>query len=59
MLDMQGVAIAAGAACTTRSMRLPPALLAIGRDTTEAEVDRAIELFAEVTAKLRSMSPVQ
>ena len=74
MLDLRGVAIAAGAACTTRSMRLPPALRAIGRDadlakgttlwgigrdTTEAEIDRATELFAEVTAKLRSMSPTQ
>jgi cysteine sulfinate desulfinase/cysteine desulfurase-like protein len=34
-------------------------LWGIGRDNTEAEIDRAIELFAEVTAKLRSMSPVQ
>ncbi len=72
MLDMQGVAIAAGAACTTRSMRLPPALLAIGRDadlakgttrwgigrdTTEAEIDLAVESFALVTARLRSMTP--
>ena len=72
MLDMQGVAIAAGAACTTRSMRLPPALLAIGRDadlakgttlwgigrdTTEAEIDLAGEAFAVVTARLRSMPP--
>jgi|TARA_B100000678_G_scaffold255101_1_gene232665 cysteine desulfurase len=72
MLDMQGVAIAAGAACTTRSMRLPPALLAIGRDadlakgttlwgigrdTTEAEIDLAVESFAVVTARLRSMTP--
>ncbi|MBC8245214.1 MAG: cysteine desulfurase [Verrucomicrobia bacterium] len=72
MLDLRGIAIAAGAACTTRSMRLPPALRAIGRDadlargttlwgigrdTTEAEIDRAIESFAAVTAKLRAMSP--
>ena len=71
MLDMQNVAIAAGAACTTRSMRLPPALLAIGRDadlakgttlwgigrdTTEAEIDLAVESFAVVTARLRSMT---
>ena len=74
MLDMRGVAIASGAACTTRSMRLPPALRAIGRDadlakgttlwgigrdTTEAEIDRAIESFAAVTARLRSMTPAQ
>jgi cysteine desulfurase len=74
MLDLRGVAIAAGAACTTRSMRVPPALRAIGcdadlakgttlwgigRDTTEAEIDRAIESFAAVTAKLCDMSPAQ
>ena len=74
MLDMRGVAIASGAACTTLSMRLPPALRAIGRDadlakgttlwgigrdTTEAEIDRAIESFAAVTARLRSMTPAQ
>ena len=74
MLDLRGVAIAAGAACTTRSMRVPPALRAIGRDadlakgttlwgigrdTTEAEIDRAIDSFAAVTARLRSMTPAQ
>ena len=72
MLDMRGVAIAAGAACTTRSLRLPPALHAIGRDAdlakgttlwsigrnnTENEIDQAVELFAAITTKLRSMSP--
>ncbi len=74
MLDLWGVVIAAGAACTTRSMRLPPALRAIGRDadlargttlwsigrdTTEEEIDQAVEAFAAVTAKLRAMSPAQ
>ena len=53
-------------------MRLPPALLAIGRDadlakgttlwgigrdTTEAQIDLAVESFAVVTARLRSMTP--
>ncbi|HJO09704.1 MAG TPA: aminotransferase class V-fold PLP-dependent enzyme, partial [Verrucomicrobiota bacterium] len=72
MLDLRGVVIAAGAACTTRSMRLPPALHAIGRDadlargttlwstgrdSTEEEIDQAIEAFAAVTTKLRAMSP--
>ena len=74
MLDLWGVVIAAGAACTTRSMRLPPALRAIGRDadlakgttlwgigrdTTEKQIDQAVEMFAAVTAKLRAMSPAQ
>ena len=74
MLDLRGVAITAGAACTTRSMRLPPALRAIGRDadlakgttlwgigrdTTEKQIDQAVEMFAAVTAKLRAMSPAQ
>ena len=74
MLDLRGVAIGTGAACTSRAMRMPPALRAIGRDadlakgttlwgigrdTTGEEIDRAIELFVEVTAKLRNMSPVQ
>ena len=34
-------------------------LWGIGRDTTEAEIDRAIESFAAVTARLRSMTPAQ
>ena len=53
-------------------MRFPPALLAIGcnadlakgttlwgigHDTTEEEIDLAVESFAVVTAKLRSMTP--
>ena len=73
-MDLQGVAIHAGAACTTKSMQIPPALEAIGLDadlargttlwgigegTTEAEITGAIKIFADVTAKLRAMSPVE
>ena len=73
-MDLQGVAIHAGAACTTKSMQIPPALEAIGLDadlargttlwgigegTTEAEITEAIKIFADLTAKLRAMSPVE
>ena len=73
-MDLQGVAINAGAACTTKSMQISPALEAIGLDadlargttlwgigegTTEAEITWAIKIFADVTAKLRAMSPVE
>ena len=73
-MDLQGVAINAGAACTTKSMKIPPALEAIGLDTdlargttlwgigegtTEAEITGAIKIFADLTAKLRAISPVE
>ncbi len=73
-MDLRGVAIHAGAACTTKSMQVPPALAAIGLDadlargttlwgigegTTEAEITGAIKIFADVTTKLRAMSPVE
>jgi len=34
-------------------------LWGIGRDTTEKQIDQAVEMFAAVTAKLRAMSPAQ
>ena len=73
-MDLRGVAIHAGAACTTKSMQVPPALAAIGLDadlargttlwgigegTSEAEITGAIKIFADVTTKLRAMSPVE
>ena len=73
-MDLQGVAIHAGAACTTKSMQIPPALEAIGLDadlargttlwgigegTTEAEITGAIEVFTDVTGKLRAITPVE
>jgi cysteine desulfurase len=73
MLDVKGFAIAAGAACVTKSMRVPPVLAAIGlpeslakgnviisfgRDNTEEEVDRFVEAFSKAVEKLREMSPL-
>ena len=71
-LDMQGVAIASGAACVTQNLALPPALAAIGldaaqakgnvllslgRDTTTADVDHVLEIIDKQVDKLRTLSP--
>ena len=73
-MDLRGVAIHAGAACTTKSMQIPPALAAIGLDadlargttlwgigagTSEAEITEVIEVFADVTGKLRAITPAK
>ena len=73
-MDLQGVAIHAGAACTTKSMQIPPALEAIGLDadlargttlwgvgvgTTEVEILEAIRVFTDVTANLRAITPAK
>lgn len=73
MLDMKGIALGAGAACVTKSMRIPPVLAAIGlpealakgnvilsfgKDNTEAEVDYLVETFAKTVSTLREMSPL-
>lgn len=71
--DLNGIAIAAGAACLGGGVRIPPVLQAIGLDATlarsaillslgaentAAEVDRFLEVFADkVVAPLRAMSP--
>lgn len=73
-MDLRGVAIHAGTACTTKTMQIPPSLKAIGRNAdlargttlwgigttlTEAEILEAIEIFSSVTSQLRSFSPVK
>ena len=71
-LDMQGVAIASGAACVTQTLAIPPALAAIGldaaqakgnvllslgRDTTAADVNQVLEIIPKQVDKLRTLSP--
>ena len=73
-MDLRGVAIHAGAACTTKSMQIPPALAAIGLDadlargttlwgigegTSEANITEAIKVFADVTGKLMAITPAK
>src|SRR5690606_11875398 len=70
-LDMHGIAASSGSACTTGSTEpshvltaigLPPALatssirLTLGKDTTAEEIDRAVEVLADKSARLRTLA---
>jgi len=69
-LDLEGIEASTGSACTTGSVEPSHVLLAmgidpqrargslrltIGRDTTEAEVDRTLEVLASVIGRLRGL----
>jgi cysteine desulfurase len=71
-LDLQGVACSTGAACSSGSTEPSHVLLAaglahddarsslrfsLGRPTTAADVDRAIEVIPTVVERIRSLSP--
>jgi cysteine desulfurase len=71
-LDVQGIAVASGTSCASKSLRVSPVLAAIGldhalargsvivtlgKDNTEEEMDAVAETFAAIVAKLRAMSP--
>lgn len=68
LLDMQGVAASAGSACTAGShepshvltamglldgRRCAPLRLSMGRYTTEADIDKVLEILPETVARLR------
>ena len=72
-LDMEGICVSTGSACTSGSMEpshvlaalsLPPQLaqgtvrFSLGKDNTEAEIDEVIEKVPKVVEQMRAMSPV-
>lgn len=72
-LDLRGIAVSSGSACTSGSLDPSHVLLAmgldhlqahgslrltLGRDTSESDIDYVIEVFPEVVEKLRAMSPL-
>ncbi|MGI6037159.1 MAG: cysteine desulfurase NifS [Limnochordia bacterium] len=72
-LDMQGIAASSGSACTSGSLEPSHVLLAIGlphelahgslrltlgRENTEEEIDRVLEVLPGIVQKLRDMSPL-
>jgi len=71
-LDLEGICASSGSACTSGSlepshvllaMGIPPEVshgslrFSLGRDTTEEDVDRVIEVLPSIVEKLRAMSP--
>ena len=72
-LDLSGIAVSTGSACTSGSMesshvlsamRVPPELaraalrFSLGMSTTEARIDFVLERLTEIVARLRHMSPL-
>ncbi len=71
-LDFEGIAASSGSACTSDSLEPSHVLLALGippevahgslrfspgRDNTDADIERVIEVLPQIVKKLRAMSP--
>ena len=72
-LDLQGIAVSTGSACSSGTLEPSPVIRALGRneelargalrfsfgkDNTEADVDYVLEVLPRVVTKLREMSPL-
>ena len=73
-LDMEGIAVSSGSACTSGSLEPSHVLTSMGipaaqahgsirfsssRETTVEEIDRVIEILPGIIEKLRQMSPIK
>jgi len=72
-LDLKGVAVSTGSACTSgslepshvlKAMGVEPAVaqgsirFSLGRDNTEEDIDYVVSVLPEIVARLRAMSPL-
>jgi cysteine desulfurase len=72
-LDLQGVAVSTGSACSSGTLEPSPVIRALGRneelargsirfsfgkDNTEADVDYVVDVLADAVARLRELSPL-
>lgn len=72
-LDLEGIAASSGSACTSGSLEASHVLLALGlphdiahgslrlslgRDTTEPDIQRVVEVLPPIVERLRAMSPL-
>lgn len=73
LCDLNGIAVASGSSCVSKSLKISHVLAAIGldhalaqgniimtlgKDNTEADIDYVVETFAKIVEKLRGMSPM-
>jgi cysteine desulfurase len=73
LLDYQGIAVASGSSCVSKSLKVSHVLSAIhldhalaqgniimslGKDNTTEDVDYVLETFPKIVTKLRNMSPM-
>jgi cysteine desulfurase len=73
MLDMQGVAVSTGSACSSKSLKASHVLssleieddfihgslrISLGRGNTMEDIDYVVNALQETIAKLRAMSPL-
>ena len=73
LCDLNGIAVASGSSCVSKSLKISHVLAAIGldhalaqgniimtlgKDNTEDDVDYVVESFSKIATKLRGMSPM-
>jgi len=72
-LDLEGIAVSTGSACSSEAMEPSHVLMAmglpselargsvrfsLGRDNTDADIDRVLEVFPRIVGRLRAVSPL-
>ncbi len=73
LCDLNGIAVASGSSCVSKSLKISHVLAAIGldhalaqgniimtlgKDNTAEEVDHVVETFSRIVVRLRAMSPM-
>ena len=73
LCDMNGIAVASGSSCVSKSLKISHVLsaigldhalaqgnliLSLGKDNSEEDMDYVVEAFARIVTKLRAMSPM-
>ena len=73
MCDMHGIAVASGASCVSKALKISPVLsalglelslaqanilLSFGRDNSDEDADYFLATFPKIVAKLRGLSPM-